>query len=404
MFKHILKNKTFNNKLKLLDKILAESKKLRIFSPRDIIELEESLHSLHKKTEKMKQSMIDYGPDISIRIFIESRILRPDIDEYQPTFMKEHLCPFCEKENFQYKEIKNDDTFIRADIAYQEPALFSSFHICAECNTIAQNIEWEKFTIEKQLDLGVDSTRYVNNFRLTEYIHKGVLEGGIGWAQNEMKSTSCFFCRDNISIAVEPWETLLVPVGIQDHGGVVHSCEACSNAYGKLNNRHYLFVDECIKCNQEYPITEEEYSKRVQNKNQKKCICPKCFEYIYGTSIYDKTIVPTICSDCGISTMVDRREHAIYIINEDITPCVDCKIKEDFIIVRHRGKPMLYWMGIAKEMDNTFMIEVYKCSTKGKFGDSAAVYTDRGFTDAYEATEKGLKALDAYYNPLKLKI
>jgi len=324
----------------------------------------------------------------SIKNFLFKNSLREDIADFQPSFDNEDFCPFCEKDHFQYKEIKS------TGILENSNPSFSSFFICYHCSELKNTIEW-------------DNLGEVMSYKLRKYIYEDSLAEGLAWAKSSSNYSTCFFCRSDIQQPVKLKERLLVPVGVVDPGAEVYACESCCSRYAANNIKHYKHTDTCLKCKKVYPLEPDTYMDRNETKTFGKCLCPTCYHGMYtihNTKDPFKCLIHAPCTDCGITRAIDRREHSTIITDAIKIQCEDCQVKNAFIHTEFRGSPLVHWAGILKnEALGRFTFEVYRSNSKGSYSDSVLIFKPNEewkYQDSWGAAMDMVKSLNAIHEPL----
>lgn len=234
----------------------------------------------------------------------------PNWEQYALGGELQTYCVFCNNMhhgsyvvNLQDPDAKDSDYFM------QNLFNLNPVGVCSGCSDYIRNSTIAKDYVLNDREVTAYSNIMKYMFSLTlptmEYLSLSIYQNEYD-LRNVKKKTKCLMCQ---KVGLYPfdknksqytkslqWMEVLPIFGISDKIlGPVGICDSCVPVFTKAMTRHYhthgedlqtahheVVRDICVKCNDAYFITHNEYDFRKKHKTYGQHVCPRCLSDYYG--------------------------------------------------------------------------------------------------------------------------
>lgn len=309
----------------------------------------------------------------NLKTYLESnkRYIPGNITKFQGGGELEGLCPLC------YPEDE------RPHLEAMEISLYDghSVHICDDC---AYEIELYDKEEQEEIDMikAEDIIQGLADFKETGKPFDSFIELGNAWPAN-----MCCSCRAEINLS-EPYHTIPSAVGDTSIGTFYNMCSECANLIG-WSEGGYEFYDRCNNCEEEFPVTEDEYNYRERRGDLGKHVCPKCWPLVSNNpEDFEVRHVHRRCQNyetCGSAEVIDRTvaanaRRSLRELQEDFV-CDSCLIDKGELYESYLDHNHKYRLRVYKIENYNF----YKWEIEQRTGADWDLLT---FSNAYTTTSE----------------
>jgi hypothetical protein len=326
----------------------------------------------------------------NLHTYLESdkRYIPGNITKFQGGGELEGLCPLCypedERPHMETMQITLHDG--------------KEVHICDDCAYDIELYDQEQHMEERYIN-AVDAIQALADFQETGKPFNSFIELGSSWPAN-----LCCACRKEIDLS-SPYHTVPSAVGDTSVGTFYNMCTQCANLIG-WSEGGYEFYDKCNHCEEEFPVTEDEYNYRERRGDLGKHICPKCWPLHAGPT-EDSTIrhVHRRCKnyeECGSAEVIDRTVYAnakksLRQLQEEYI-CDTCKVEAGDLYMAYLDSNHKYRVRIYKiENFNFYKWEIeQRTDTKWDLLTFANSYTTTSEEAVFQACRTFYKNQNQY--------